>query len=265
VTLSIDREDLVDRRLPLAGTFNLREVRGYVARGGRTVRPGLLYRSDGLHRLGAEGRAGLRRLGLRTVIDLREGSEREADPDCLEGVQAIVVEQPIMCLTGDEEEIVDPEVPPGSLVSLQQLYAWLIADRGPELTAAIGHLARPGGLPALVHCAFGKDRTGIVIALLLSALGVDDETIAADYAVSELLLADGASPDPSDDGPSEPPLLVSDPSLAHHILSQARRVDGSVPAYLRRHGLSEAELATLESALLTPAPIDAPGSSRPPA
>lgn len=262
MSVSIEREDLLDRRLPLAGTFNLREVRDYAARDGRSVRRGQIYRADALHRLDDDGRAVLRDRGLRTVVDLREPAERKAEPDQLDGIGVTVIERPILNVDPGESR------PGGAVPDLEPLYAWIVSEKGPELAAAVRELAQPDALPALVHCTAGKDRTGIVIALVLSALGVDDDTVAADFAVTELNLGDefrrgfleraaGQGIDPA----VLASVLGSDPSLAHQVLAQVRASDGSAAAYLVRHGLSPAELAALEEALLTPSTTSEQGDA----
>jgi protein-tyrosine phosphatase len=69
-------------------------------------------------------------------------------------------------------------------VSLDGLYRFVIDERGSYVAAAVRHLCAPGALPALVHCSAGKDRTGLIVALVLAAAGVPDDVIAADYALS---------------------------------------------------------------------------------
>lgn len=253
MTTSIEREDLLDRRIPLAGTFNLREVRDYPAAGARTVRGGLLYRSDALHQLDGDGQAALRERGIRTVLDLREPAEREREPDRLDGVGATLVSHPLLNAGAS-----GAARPSGGL-ELPVLYEWIVANRGPRVAAAVGELARPGALPIVVHCTAGKDRTGIVIALLLSALGVDDETVAADFAVTELNLGDAFRRNFLEravangaDATALASVLGSDPSLAHQVLDQVSASDGSAAGYLVRHGLPEADLTALGELLLTP-------------
>ena len=68
---------------------------------------------------------------------------------------------------------------------LETLYLRVLDIAGPEFVAVLDALAEPEALPALVHCTAGKDRTGLVAALLLLVLGVDEETVAADYALTE--------------------------------------------------------------------------------
>jgi protein-tyrosine phosphatase len=107
-----------------------------------------------------------------------------------------------------------------------------------------------------VHCSAGKDRTGIVIAMILAVLGVPDDVIAADYALS------GGYLDPSrtaaigqlraGTGLGEEltgELLMSPPQLIRNVLATARAAAGSVDGYLLAHGLTAADLAALRAAL----------------
>jgi protein-tyrosine phosphatase len=107
-----------------------------------------------------------------------------------------------------------------------------------------------------VHCSAGKDRTGIVVALVLAALGVPDEVIAADYALSARYLDPERTPairqlqDSTGLGDAlRLRLLASPPELILSALDRARTMSGSAGGYLLDHGLSSAELARLRSAL----------------
>ena len=118
-------------------------------------------------------------------------------------------------------------------------------------------LCAPGALPALVHCAAGQDRTGIVIALVLGVLGVPDEVIAADYALSSRYLDPDSTPAigqlQASTGLGDSltrPLLISPPALMLDVLSSVRAASGSVDGYLLDHGLSRAELDQLRSGLI---------------
>jgi protein-tyrosine phosphatase len=116
---------------------------------------------------------------------------------------------------------------------------------------------RPGGLPALVHCAAGKDRTGIVIALMLAVLGVPDELIGADYSLSSVYLGLDSTAvigrlkatGPGDNVTAE--LLSSPAGLILNVLAWARSAGGgSVSGYLTAHGVDAPDLAALRSALV---------------
>jgi protein-tyrosine phosphatase len=244
-------DDLVfaaGRRLELAGVFNLRDVGGYPADGGRAVRWRTLLRSDALHLLDPAGTAVLAGLGLHTIVDLRTAMEAGLAPSALGSLAASARVQHISILTGDLEELP---------LELAAIYEYMIDHCGAAVAEAITVLAAAGGRPALVHCSAGKDRTGIVVALILALLGVPDEVIAADYALSATYLdpertpAIGqlqASTGLGDD--LSKPLLSSTPELILDVLARVRAGSGSVEGYLLDHGLRPADVSRLREALL---------------
>ncbi len=165
------------RHLPVEGTHNLRDVGGYPTHAGGRVAWRTLFRSDSLHRLDSDGVAGLAGLDLRTIVDLRADIEVEQRPSAAAGLPARIVRAPI---------VRDPiGLPP---TDLRGEYRYMIDECGDPIGAAVRELCAPGALPALVHCAAGQDRTGVVIALVLAVLGVPDELIGADYSLSLVYL-----------------------------------------------------------------------------
>jgi protein-tyrosine phosphatase len=259
-----DRPDGADqRRIGLPGTMNLRDLGGYPAGDGGVVRWRTLLRSDALDRLDENGRTALAALGLRTVVDLRTDEEAQDAPSALEGTGARIFRVPLL-----RAEALG-RLPP----DLAAVYRYLIDDRGPAIATAVGHLCRAGALPGLVHCSAGKDRTGVVTALILGALGVPDDIIAADYALSASYLDPDAAAVISriqaiGGAASRLSLSVlgSPPELILMALARARARAGSVCGYLVRHGLSEAELGELRTALVAyPAAGSSPaGPGEPP-
>jgi protein-tyrosine phosphatase len=234
------------RRLELAGLFNLRDVGGYPAADGRTVRWRTLLRSDALHRLDAAGGAVLAGLELRTILDLRTQMEADLAPSALAGLPARLTH--ISILTGDLQELP---------LELDAIYRYMIDQCGAAVAAAIKVLATADAVPALVHCSAGKDRTGIVVALTLAVLGVPDRVIAADYALSASYLDAERTPAIGQlqastglGGELTRPLLSSPPALILDVLAMVRKSAGSVEGYLFEHGLRPAELTQLRSALL---------------
>lgn len=234
------------RRLELAGVFNFRDVGGYPAAGGRTTRWRTLLRSDALHRLDPAGGAVLAGLSLRTVLDLRTEAEAEKAPSALEGLADQRTH--ISLLTGDLAALP---------LELDAIYRFMIDECGATIGAAIKVLAEAGAMPALVHCSAGKDRTGVVVALILALLGVPDEVIAADYelsaanldtentpAIAQLQASTGLGADLTR------ALLSSPASLILDVLAWTREASGSVDGYLLARGLSEADLDRLRVALL---------------
>jgi protein-tyrosine phosphatase len=236
-----------DRRIKLPGTVNLRDVGGYPAAGGRTLRWRTLLRSDALHRLDDSGREALAGLGLRTVVDLRTDSEVRAAPSLLDGTGAQTFHVPMF----------DAAAIGGLPPELAAVYQYMIDECGGAIAAAIGRLCGDGALPGLVHCTAGKDRTGLVVALVLEVTGVPDEIIAADYAMSESYLGTGAASAISriraisgvgrwlDLG-----ALGASPQVIHDALARIRARSGSVADYLLGNGLTAADLGSLRASLV---------------
>ncbi|MBM9468871.1 tyrosine-protein phosphatase [Nakamurella leprariae] len=247
---------VADRRdVPVPGAFNVRDVGGYPAAGGRTAW-GVLLRSGGLHSVDDEGRCVLADLGLHTVVDLREDAERDHSPSALTGTGLTPLARPIY------GGAVSAFAAGRTLPTLSELYHEMLADRGAALTAAVRELARPGALPALVHCAAGKDRTGVVVALTLAAVGVPDGVIAQDYALTADRLPAAlfaALPVPEELDAHGRTLLhaiyrESPADVMTTVLQTLRDDHGSAEAFLRHHGMTTEELDTLRTALVVADP-----------
>lgn len=232
------------RRIDLPGLYNLRDLGGYPTAGG-TLPWRTLLRSDALHQLGAAGLEELLALGLRTIVDLRTHVEAEIAPSPL---QQLAARHTHVSILGGDLQALPPE--------LNSIYAFVVRECGGAIVDAIRPLCAPNAFPALVHCSAGKDRTGIVIAMILAVLGVPDDVIAADYALSGGYLDPSrtaaigqlqASTGLGDQLTGE--LLSSPPRLILDVLDAARITHGSVDGYLRAHGLPPADLAALRAAL----------------
>ncbi|MGN1020233.1 MAG: tyrosine-protein phosphatase [Aristaeellaceae bacterium] len=168
------------RRIPMDGPQNLRDLGGYAAGEGRMVAWNRLYRSDSLSGLTESDAARLRAMNVRTVVDLRSLSEQQAMPDKLpEGIRLCAC--PMM-----REELAAPDRAAEAFArSLTHGYMKMIG----EDAALAGQAARAvmEGLTqgaVVFHCTAGKDRTGVLAAILLLLLGVAEEDVIADYQVS---------------------------------------------------------------------------------
>ncbi|MFD8755946.1 tyrosine-protein phosphatase [Kitasatospora sp. NPDC059577] len=165
---------------------NFRDLGGYPATGGRSVRWGLLYRSDSLGKLASPADLDrLRALGVRTVIDLRYPWEiaakgRMPDVAGVEYHNLSIEHRPY-----DQAEI-DPELDPWRY--LADRFAEVAEDGVKEIRQVLDVIT-DADAPVVFHCASGKDRTGLVAALLLTLLGVAEDDIAADFALTELATA----------------------------------------------------------------------------
>jgi protein-tyrosine phosphatase len=235
------------RRLPVGGTYNLRDIGGYPVAGGGVTIWGRLFRSD--HpRLDGPGRSQLGRLALRTVVDLRDAAERVARPSQLEGLVGRTINHPltVRSLLTTETATAPP---------LGDLYSTAVRNLGAEIAEVVSVLAEPRSLPGLVHCAAGKDRTGIIIGLVLSAVGVSDETVAADYALTaEYLTPEFFADIDFTSLPTGPvditPLYHAEPTAMSEMLATTRSLAGDAASYLIGHGLALRSLERLRAALV---------------
>jgi protein-tyrosine phosphatase len=232
-----------ERHLPLDGTRNVRDVGGYATSTGRMTRWRTLLRSDELTRIPEHAQQELLGLGLRHVIDLRWPEELERSPN-------VFVESPVVRYTSVPLLADDPT----PFAGLEGMYLHVFDARAPQLTEVARALLEPGGLPAIIGCAAGKDRTGVSIALLLDLVGVPTEVIVEDYAVSASYFAEPRSAMDRDDW-RHPPLQVdSPPAFMEAALRHLDREHGGARALLRRQGLTEADLDRLVDLLTEPVP-----------
>ena len=241
------------RSLPFTTSYNFRDVGGYAGLDGRTVSWRRLFRADSLHRLKGADLEAFDALGVRTVIDLRRPFEielhgRVPHSDGLD-YRNLVVEHV------DWESVDEPADLPHERW-LADRYLNFAEDGRAGLAAALGVIADPAAAPVVVHCMAGKDRTGVVCALVLSLLGVSDADIAQDYALTEVAMASLTEY-----------LLKTKPEVVqdkYHMfdcpqdamllfLRDLRERHGSVEKYVREIGLSTGQLASMREHLLTPA------------
>jgi len=170
-----------DRRIRFRGITNFRDLGGYPARRGAVVRWGIVFRAEALHGLLPEDLILYEQLGLRTVYDLRGDVERAEKPNRVESRHLSVLSRPADA---------DPPVPPAGLSLadgeriLVDMYKGLIDHAATQIGQLFTGLSQDDGLPAAFHCHAGKDRTGVVAAVLLEALGVDRHYILDDYELT---------------------------------------------------------------------------------
>ncbi|MFE6049623.1 tyrosine-protein phosphatase [Kitasatospora sp. NPDC056446] len=191
--------ELVGCSLGLRGAVNARDLGGYRAAGGLTLRSGTALRSDGLNHVTPEDLGRIGELGLRRVVDLRSADEvREAGADRLPE-DVIVHHLPLRATDFDLHLTIRDALADGSPQRhralfgdgrahgmMTGLYRWFVTDplARERFGALLRLLAAPEGPPLLFHCSAGKDRTGWAAALVLTALGVDRGTVLADYLLT---------------------------------------------------------------------------------
>ncbi|MFT4083654.1 MAG: tyrosine-protein phosphatase [Nocardioides sp.] len=244
-----DMEISPSRRLPVEGTYNLRQLGGLRA-GERTVRPGKFYRSDALANLTPTGKRSIADLGIRLVVDLRTDEETAAEPTRL--AEPTIVRAPIF-------DSGMPTVMPDEPHTLDTVYDAMLDRHGARLTNAVRLIAHSGQDAVLVHCTAGKDRTGLVVALALLAVDVHRDDVVLDYSHTERHLA-GAWVDAmlakmhaagySADTSLLALVSASPASLLERIVDRWEREWGSPLGFLRAHGFTADDHAALRAALL---------------
>jgi protein-tyrosine phosphatase len=244
--------------------FNFRDLGGHATTDGRVVRHGLVFRSGSLHRMTASDRAEFGRLGVTTVVDLRRPDEvaRHPPPIGIATVRHLPLEidpppEPLgaPCPPGAPEP---PEAPEPPADHLGDEYLDMVqADPGRRAIAAAFRLIAEPAQRVVVHCYAGKDRTGIVAALLLASLGVDDEAIIADYTASDAAIEPSRRYAERHDvewarliDRLPPRVLHSHPDGIVSMLDGVRKKFGSVVSYLHEIGATPTYLTQLEAKLL---------------
>ena len=241
--------------MKLEGGLNFREVSRLPTVNGSTIAPGRLFRSDTLQFL-TERDVDLlvREIGIKTIVDLRLPYEVETEgfgfpgssipqhhhlPFRVDGTDGTNDATPIL-------QAKDPMVPH---------YLGYLRTMPTSVTQIIRVLGSTGGTPAVIHCAAGKDRTGVAVAVVLSAVGVPDDVIAEEYArnaeripqVMSQLRSMKSYGDSIDRLPPEAHL--TDPVYMSRFLAAVQDIYGGVRQYLTDHGVSEDELRALTYSL----------------
>ena len=256
--------------IKLQGAVNARDVGGLPTGDGGTIRPGVLIRSASLgHLTDADVNHLVGDLGVRRVVDLRTDIEVDRDgpgpmhaqpdvvihhlslyPDTVDRAELPAgprVEAPDPVLPWQQERFATAHAP------VVAAYLRYLEQRPDSIVAALRAIAEPAGA-TLVHCAAGKDRTGVVVALALSVAGVDREVIAADYAHTQSQIAaivgHLARSDlygfevgqPEKIPPASAPVMVA-------VLEAIDSELGGVLPWLARHGWTDADTRRLRAKL----------------
>jgi protein-tyrosine phosphatase len=247
----------VERLIALEGAVNFRDLGGYPADGGMQTRWRVLFRADGLGDLTTSDFEVMRSLGIRTVIDLRSVEEVERSCYDVDAHPVTFHHFPIIEKLPDPEEFARR---PGLLGSQ---YQEMLRDAGDTFLGVLRVLAAPDALPAVFHCSAGKDRTGVLSALVLSLLGVDEETVVADYALSGAAMVRLRAkllvkyPEGRDVIENIDEVFSAEPTQMEALLDHLRDEYGSVSAYLQGLGAGDELISSLREALLEGAPSGA--------
>ena len=255
--------------MPLQGCVNFRDLGGYPGLGRRRVQAGRLFRSDALQDLTPDDASVLQdRLGLAAIIDLRNTDEAARDGvGPLPGLGLDYAHFPLLDGRGFPPiagHPADGNPGPGQsraewgrprsdiVQRLSDTYLWILDNSGGQLAAAINAIAARLGRPLVFHCSAGKDRTGMVAALLLELLGVAPEIRAVDYLLTNLAV-DGIlrriqRMQPHSHATSQS--LRAQPLAFQQFQDRLRADWGGAESYLRRYGVTDATMGRLRRELL---------------
>jgi protein-tyrosine phosphatase len=188
IFLEEQKQLILERFVKLDGAVNFRDIGGYLTESGRRVKPGKVFRSDELGDLSDGDLSKLKEMGLQFIFDLRNRREVKKKTDRIPpGSPFKYVHAPIY------ENEPKGKYLPAILFNRHKLgdilaerYFFMIEKRAEAFGKILSHFADPQNFPIVYHCTAGKDRTGLITALILSILGVPEETIVADYSLSNL-------------------------------------------------------------------------------
>ena len=242
----------MQRQVPLAGCHNFRDLGGYPTQGGARLRWRVLFRSDALHALTPEDVAHVTgELGIGHVVDLRSSGEIAIDGRGRLADEDVRIHHLPLFDGGGSAISADL----GDRINLADRYFLMTEYAKAPLARVLATLA-DADEPAVYHCAAGKDRTGVVSAVLLGLLGVADEVIVADYAatqenldaiIARLMASEGyqgmLASLPADTLHAEPATMIA-------LLERVRAKYGSMRGYVREIGVPDAAVAKLEKRLL---------------
>jgi protein-tyrosine phosphatase len=245
-------EVTIERHIALQGAVNFRDLGGYATSDGRRTRWRVLFRADGLGELTGPDLDVLRELGIRTVVDLRSGQEVAQSRFDVDAHPVTFHHFPFIDALPDVDTF---ERAPGFLAAQ---YTEMLDDATPQIIGALDALAAPDARPAVFHCTAGKDRTGLLAALVLSLLGVPEETVVADYALSGAAMARLRDklilkyPDSGEAIAAADGIFSADPANMVALLEHVRARYGTVAGYAAEVGVPDGVVDVLRHTMLEP-------------
>jgi protein-tyrosine phosphatase len=248
----------VTQALDWEGCLNVRDLGGLPTEDGRTTQPGRVVRADNIRRLTDDGWRSLAAHGVTRIVDLRLPEELATDEPREIDIEAVHIS--VFGESFDEEYIAVLDEHLDAVEDVADHYAWSYVDfleRYRDLFGrAFAAVADADGV-VVVHCMGGKDRTGLVSALMLRLVGVAREVIGADYAVSAANLeprnAEWLESMPDERTRARVVKLTQTPAEAMvRVLEEVEARYGDVASYLRAAGLSDEQIVRLEERLVAP-------------
>jgi protein-tyrosine phosphatase len=239
------------RDLVWDGLLNVRDLGGHPTEDGGETRFGEIVRADSVRRLSEAGWAALVDYGVKTVVDLRANEELEADPPAELPVNVLHV--PFMETDASNWQEIEGELDaavkaaPDVATATRDVYLIFLERFSRNVAAAIRAVAHAPKGAVVIHCAGGKDRTGLLTAFLLHLAGVGTEEIAADYALSEERLRprheEWFAKAENDEELERLKRISQTPAESIvGVFEELERRYGSVEGFLRQAGVTDEEL-----------------------
>jgi len=239
----------LERRIPLEGCVNFRDLGGYPTSDGRTVRWRRLFRSDSLSELtGPDVQTIIETLGLVSVVDLRSSGGTNDGRGLLASSGIGYHQFPLLERRGFLPPTSGEEVE----ARLTEMYQWLLFNAGALMAQAFTTMAQPVNHPAVFHCSAGKDRTGVLSATILDVLGVGREDIVADFLktneVIDAVLA-RLHKMPGFEHSTREGIMAPRVAIEKYLDATQSEFGGS-EAYLRHHGVQQNTIDTFRDSML---------------
>jgi protein-tyrosine phosphatase len=233
------------------GCSNARDLGGYQTENGQVTQWGRVLRSDNPYDLTDAGRQALLDSGVKTIIDIRGGGEVDAYPSPFADDPRVLyhhipfVDETQAWLQGDP--------------SMAEVYLHMLQRDRAGIAAILSAVARAADGPVLIHCHAGKDRTGLIVALLLRLAGVAIDTVDEDYALTEVLMTDkdrawiesAPTPEEREDRRRRMDTYAPRWEVMDAVLRGLEERHGSVEAYMCWIGVEPEDIERLKSRLLS--------------
>lgn len=236
-----------ERAVSWSGCPNVRDLGGLPHAGGGTTRFGRVFRAADVGRMTEAGWATARAAGVARVVDLRYAEERSRDLERPADIETLH-----LSLLGDRDPaywrmLHAHREEEGEAAYMRRSYTEFLDRHAAQFAAALEAVVGPPGA-TVVHCIAGKDRTGLVVGLLLRLAGVPMEAVDADYALSETFLVEAGFVAIDANGNGRPPR--SPAGVMADVLTALEERHGSAGGYLSASGCSAATLDAARALLL---------------
>jgi protein-tyrosine phosphatase len=240
------------------GLLNVRDLGGHPTEDGGETRFGSIVRADSVRQLSDEGWETLVEYGVKTVVDLRADEELEADPPAALPVEVIHV--PFIETERSDWQAIQGELDaareaaPDVATATRDVYLIFLERFNRNVAAAVRAVANAPEGGVVIHCAGGKDRTGLLTAFILHLAGVGTDEIAQDYALSEERLRTRheqwlAQAQSEEERERLKRMSQTPADSMKGVFEELERRYGSVEEFLRRAGLTDDELARARARL----------------